>query len=92
MQPSNCTQQESDIIIYKRAGHGDATINTVRQPYILRGVRQLQCNVRNKRLPITSEMLINLCKLLERGAFSPFIDLMLQCVFKMAFVGFFKMW
>jgi hypothetical protein len=35
-------------------------------------------------------MLINLCKLLERGAFSPFIDLMLQCVFKMAFVGFLR--
>ena len=47
--------------------------------------------MRNKRLPIaTSEILINLCKLLERGVFSPFIDLILQCVFKMAFVGFLR--
>jgi len=75
---------------YIRAGHGDPTINTVRLPYILRGVKKLQCNVRNKRLPITSEILINLCKLLERRVFSPFIDLMLQCVFKMAFVGFLR--
>ena len=41
-------------------------------------------------MPITSSVLNNMCRYLSLGIFSPFIDLMLLCIFKMAFFGFLR--
>jgi len=59
-------------------------------PIILRGIKKSQCNVTKERLPITSSILKELCILLAKGVFSPFVDIMLQCSFKLAFFGFLR--
>lgn len=63
---------------------------TPRLDYILKGINKLQVNTSNKRFPITSDVLWKLCDNLQKGMFSPFIDLMLLCIFKMAFFGFLR--
>ena len=62
----------------------------IRLPFILRGIKKSQCNVTKERLPITSSILKELCTLLEKGVFSTFLDVMLQCSFKLAFFGFLR--
>ena len=62
----------------------------IRLPIILRGIKKSQCNVTKERLPITSSILKELCTLLEKGVFSTFVDVMLQCAFKLAFFGFLR--
>ena len=74
---------------YLRAGHFYPLEGT-RLQYILRGVLKSQDNNTVKRLPITSDILHKLCTLLSKGVFSPFLDLMLQCIFKLAFFGFLR--
>lgn len=63
---------------------------TPRLDYILRGINKLQVNTSNKRFSITSDVLWKLCDNLQKGMFSPFIDLMLLCIFKKAFFGFLR--
>ncbi|CAC5418314.1 unnamed protein product [Mytilus coruscus] len=66
----------------------DPMANAIRLPIILRGIKKSQNNVVQERLPITSSILSKLCDLLSKGMFSPLLDLMFQCAFKMAFFGF----
>lgn len=76
---------------YIKHGLGDPVTSSLRLPYIMRAVKKSQCNlpVRN-RLPITFPILQHLCVFLEKGMFTPFIDLMLLCAFKTAFYGFLR--
>ena len=62
----------------------------IRLPIIFRDIKKSQCNVTKERLPITSSILKELCILLAKGVFSPFVDIMLQCSFKLAFFRFLR--
>ncbi|XP_071169413.1 uncharacterized protein [Mytilus edulis] len=75
---------------YLRIGHPDPLTNCARLECILRGIKKSQNNVKQKRLPITSQILKQLCCMLKQGVFSPFVDLMLQCSFNLAFFGFLR--
>ena len=75
---------------YIRIEGFDPLANNFRLPLILRGIKKSQSNVSRERLPITTDELKDLCFLLSRGVFSPFLDLMLECIFKMAFFGFLR--
>lgn len=75
---------------YIRAGHGDFMNNFNQLQYVLRGVKKSQNNVSNNRLPITASILKQLWYVLDNGAFSPFLDLMLKCMFSCAFFGFLR--
>ncbi|XP_063420821.1 uncharacterized protein LOC134706042 [Mytilus trossulus] len=75
---------------FLKQGHSDPLANTVRLQCILRGLKKSQCNIRPKRMPITSTILKELCKLLRSGVFSPLIDLMLESAFNLAFFGFLR--
>ncbi|CAC5412752.1 unnamed protein product [Mytilus coruscus] len=68
----------------------DPMANAIRLPVILRGIKKSQNNVVQERLPITSSILNKLCALLSKGIFSPVVDLMFLCAFKMAFFGFLR--
>lgn len=57
---------------------------------VLRGVKKQQCNIRSKRLPITFSILSQMCDCLNKGIFSPMLDLMFDCICKMAFFGFLR--
>lgn len=57
---------------------------------IMRSVKRLQGPSVKRRLPITFDILIRLCKALRTGAFSPFINLMLEAAFCVAFFGFLR--
>ena len=60
-------------------------------PYILKAVKRTQCNIpTGLRLPITFNILCDLCNTLTRGLHSPAVDLMLKCLFTMAFYGFLR--
>ncbi|XP_062583346.1 uncharacterized protein LOC134245102 [Saccostrea cucullata] len=58
---------------------------------ILSGIKKSQCN-RDKRirLPITIDILTNLCLLLDQGLFDEFTDSMLKSVCTLAFFGFLR--
>jgi len=75
---------------YIRAGHGDVMDKRLRLQYILRGIKKTQNNVTVERLPITFCILQKLCALLQAGVFSPFLDLLLQCAFQIAYFGFLR--
>lgn len=75
---------------YLRTGHNDPTARADRSSYILRGIKKSQHNITKTRLPVTSHILQQLCTLLQQGCFSPYVDLMLLCSFKMAFFGFLR--
>ena len=75
---------------YVRRNNVDPLSSQSRLNYILRGVKKTQINKSIDRLPITASVLKQLCMILAKGVFSPFLDSMLQCVFKMAFFGFMR--
>ena len=58
---------------------------------ILRSVKKVQGGSTFKRLPITFDILVLLCRELRKGIFTPFTDLMLEAVcFCTAFFGFLR--
>ena len=75
---------------YIRAGHGDMLKGCDQLNYVLGGIKRSQNNVTKKRLPITADILKQLWKVLDKGAFSPFVDLMLKCMFSCAYFGFLR--
>ena len=75
---------------YLRAGQGDITNGAERLLYVLRGIKKSQNNGKTKRLPITTNILKDMCSLLSKGVFTPFLDLMMQCICKLAFFGFLR--
>ncbi|XP_048778466.1 uncharacterized protein LOC125682096 [Ostrea edulis] len=74
---------------YIKAGWGDILKSCDQFHYILRGVKRVQNNVKSKRLPITA-ILKQMWQILDNGAFSPFVDLMLKCMFSCAYFGFLR--
>lgn len=77
---------------YVKNGMGHPLAKRLRLPYILRAIKRNQPNmsVESKRLPITFPILQNLCSALDRGVFTPFLDVMLSCAFTTAFYGFLR--
>jgi len=80
---------------YMRAGCGNplqtndgnslSRLNTV-----MRGVKKQQGLSTRPRLPITFDILQRLCSFLRAGSFSPFLDIMLEAAFTLAFFGFLR--
>lgn len=75
---------------YLRYNQYDPLQSSAQLDYILRGVKKLQSNLSKKRMPITASVLSQMCTLLGKGLFTPFIDSMLLCAFKLAFFGFLR--
>ena len=71
---------------YIRLEGFDPLIKTIQLPYILRGIQKTQSNLRQERLPITSNVQQELCSTLSKGVFSYFRDIMLDCAFKWHFL------
>ncbi len=57
---------------------------------ILRGVKRLQSNLDRPRLPVTFQLLKQLCFLFRTGHFSPYMDLLMEVVSCVAFFGFLR--
>ena len=57
---------------------------------ILRGIKKIQGSNTNKRLPITQDILREMCKILRLGLFSPFTDILLEAMFSVAFFAFLR--
>ena len=64
--------------------------NLQRLHAILRAIKRIQCSPVRRRLPITFNILYALCDALRKGIFSPFINLMLEAAFCVAFFGFLR--
>ena len=76
---------------YIKANNVDILSNTLQLPYILKAIKRTQVNVTSGlRLPITFNVLIDLCNIISRGFQSPFIDIMLKCIYTLAFYGFMR--
>lgn len=77
---------------YIRNNLGDPLAGTLRLSYILRAIKKSLVVPTTQRFPITCDVLIKMCAALSgnQGLFSPFTDLLLQCVFKTAFYGFMR--
>ena len=76
---------------YIKSNNVDIFAGNLQLPYILRAVKKTQPNVSSGlRLPITFQILTELCTCLTTGVFSPFMDLMYTCIFQVAFYGFLR--
>ncbi|XP_056017765.1 uncharacterized protein LOC130053963, partial [Ostrea edulis] len=75
---------------YIKSGLGDVLKGCDQLHYVLRGVKRLQSNVHHKRFPITTRILAQIWNVLDQGVFSPFVDLMLKCMYSCAFFGFLR--
>lgn len=76
---------------YLKGGYNNPLHRLERLEYILRGIKrsQVQTNT-DKRLPITFDILQNICVLLEQGVYTPFTDSLLLAVCTLAFFGFLR--
>ena len=76
---------------YIKCNNVDILTGNLQLPYILKAVKRSQCNVPSGlRLPITFNVLLDICTTLSRGLHSPSVDLMLKCIFTVAFYGFLR--
>lgn len=75
---------------YLQAGHNNPFDHCDRLQCIIRGIKRSQMNISKPRLPIDSKILNQICGLLKRGLFSPFIDKTLECMCMLAFYGFLR--
>ena len=75
---------------YIKQNNCDILKHNLQLNYILRGVKKSQHNVKGVRLPITFVILSDMCCALSAGVFTPFLDLMLSCIFTTAFYGFLR--
>ena len=75
---------------YIKQNNCDILKHNLQLNYILRGVKKSQHNVKGVRLPITFVILSDMCCALSTGVFTPFLDLMLSCIFTTAFYGFLR--
>ena len=57
---------------------------------ILRSIKRLQGPTVKRKLPITFDILLKLCAALRKGILSPFLNLMLEAAFCVAFFGFLR--
>ena len=80
---------------YVKAGLQNPLVNNERLEYIFRGIRRSQTMYwyngdREKRFPITFDILVKITKLLDKGLFSPYTDKMMSTVCQMAFFAFLR--
>ena len=54
---------------------------------ILRAIKRIQGSAVRSRLPITFDIWHNMCKRIRKGLFSPFLNIMLEAAFTVAFFG-----
>ena len=64
--------------------------NLERLHIILRSIKRIQGATVQRRLPITFDILQNICSTLRNGIFSPFLNVMLEAAFTVAFFGFLR--
>ena len=64
--------------------------NVERLHMILRAIKRIQGSPVRNRLPITFDILHNMCKGMRKGIFSPFLNIMLEAAFTVAFFGFLR--
>ena len=64
--------------------------NLERLHTILRAIKRTQGSAVCHRLPITFDILHNMCNALRNGIFSPFLNVMLEAAFTTAFFGFLR--
>ena len=75
---------------YIKAGLSDPISHSSQLAYIMRGIKKKSQPTSPKRLPITFDILKQICSLLNGGVFSQFMDLQLRCMCQMAFFGFLR--
>ena len=68
----------------------DSSPNLERLHTILRAIKRIQGSTVRSRLPITFDILHNMCKRIRKGLFSPFLNIMLEAAFTVAFFGFLR--
>ena len=67
--------------------HGQALLQL---QLTLRGIRKVQISSQRPRLPITADILSQLCGLFHSGLYGPFIDTLMSAVCTTAFFGFLR--
>ncbi len=75
---------------YLQAGMDNPMSGTDRLQCILRGIKRRQGDTAHTRMPITFNVLSQICDLLHSGVFSPTLDLTLQCMCSLAYFGFLR--
>ena len=81
--------------MYIQAGYHNPMLATSGQPLfqlslVLRGIKKSQTQTTNPRMPITTDILLSLFRLLDGTFFSRHIDLLLRVTCSMAFFGFLR--
>ena len=64
--------------------------NLERLHMILRAIKRIQGTAVRQRLPITFDILHDMCNKTRQGIFSPFLNIMLEAAFTVAFFGFLR--
>ena len=62
----------------------------VRLGLTLKGIKKSSTGCRMVRDPITLDMLRKFCKVLSRGLYGPYVDILLKAMFTLAFFGFLR--
>ena len=80
---------------YIAAGLKNPLVDSMGQPLlrvqgVLKGVRKLQGDTVQPRLPITADILTKMCISLQQGMFGPYVDLLLETACTIAFFGFLR--
>ncbi|XP_070550739.1 uncharacterized protein [Ptychodera flava] len=80
---------------YVMNGHRNPLVSEYGHPYprlknVLKGIHRVQGSSTRPRLPITADILRRMCNILNEGVFGPYIDLLLQSAFLLAFFGFLR--
>jgi hypothetical protein len=80
---------------YIGAGHGNPLCDKYGQPLhklhlILKGVKKTQHRRIKPRLPVTFDILFEMCSLLKQGVYGPYVDLLMQTMCSVAFFGFLR--
>lgn len=80
---------------YMETGHRNPLCNKDGSPLfqvytVLRAVKRSQVCVLRPRMPITFALLSRLCQLFRQGAFTPYLDLLMETCCTVAFFGFMR--
>lgn len=75
---------------YIKSGGSNPLIAMDRLQYIIRGIKRTQNQSVRRRLPITIQLLHQICGVLKTGLFSLYIDQTVKCMCITAFYGFLR--
>lgn len=75
---------------YLREGRSNPFQSVDRLQYIIRAIKRSQNSITKPRFPIDINILIQICEILHRGIFSPYMDATLECMCLLAFFGFLR--